>query len=1366
MSIDLAKKIIENSISSSPSFVPYSSSVSTKSGTTSSSPIIDENTEDIQIRMKAKSVAKKSIEESKASAKVSKLSATTPAQEKYTSKTTNALGYAPAILSPELRSGLRQAEGELYELAKGWISQKIQEDIEMTPAERLKRNWELFPKIITGTASLAAKIPGFLGRQLASGAFSAIESRTGERAEWTPKTGIEKFFFGEETIKSFRERYNDTNEIWASLGANNQEAKTLGILGVGLSTYLDMIPGIDDTIKNRISSIIKKEMLGAATGQTEKEIINELSDQIELHVAELSKIPNAVERKKRFEEIMDGYKDYIIRRSVSSTDDLANISTELKTSIPSKTEELAKEVENIKLSNKKSFDELEPGFEISEETKFGYLQRQLQNKLNRLKIIQEQIEEQTGKKILDGLDVYLKANLYIGKAKSRLDSFSRNSLDPLLKKIKSSKIDIDELGTYLYAKHAAERNAKIFEDFNKKNGSGLSDLEAKKILEEFEKENKTKILEDLSQDFYSKITSKRLEILKDSGLISEETYRNVKSRYQFYTPLKGKEGLGDIRLRGQGFSLSGKDIKRAKGRSSLAKNNPFTQAILDYEDAIVRSEKNEVGKTLLKLVEENPNKDLWEVENLRYSPVYNEAGELQYLDPKFKFSDNILQVVDNGKIKLITIKDKQLADAMKNLGVERAYKFLTVANNYLRNINTVLYPEFIITNFERDIQTAALNITAEQGIKMAKNVVMDVPSAMKGIYKFLRKDGDSISKEVVDETTTSIQQAKASGKSFDEWVRGRGYFDGDQIAKEAEQLGSDQGGLSDFTLNKIKQEIYSQQDVSIKDLRKSDIDLDNYLKNSEIREYVGEPFAMDPIVTSGGEVLDGYNRIAQMIKNGEESIIILKGEIPSKLKSQWDSISDEAVSKDNIKKNVNWSKLYQDLQDAGGKVGWIDSKSIEEKELELIKKINLYNADTVPKKFASVINSIAKFAEGTNEIVESAVRLSAFKNAIDNGISTERAAYLAKNLTVDFNKKGNIGVALNSAYLFANAGIQGSARILTALKTRRGRQIAAGIVAFSYGLAEANKAINSEAYEAIPEGIKDQNLIFMTPSGNYIKIKLPWGYNVFKILGDVSNDMVHGDTESSEAMKRLLLSINNSFNPLGSSTLLQSISPTLSDPLVQLEENKNWFGTSIMPEVSSYAPEKKDSSRYFSTVRESSKDITDWLNKLTGGNNIEAGFIDISPETVDHIIDFIAGGTGRFIANTYEFGSALTNKDFPPVENIPFVRQLIGSPSEYYHTGILNDYINNRKIELYDSDAIEEFREAMAHEVQNGNLDIEEAEKMFNTFYSAQEDLKLNRIIQEEDTEKRRDMARELSNEELKRLEELWQKSFEDENKE
>ena len=100
---------------------------------------------------------------------------------------------------------------------------------------------------------------------------------------------------------------------------------------------------------------------------------------------------------------------------------------------------------------------------------------------------------------------------------------------------------------------------------------------------------------------------------------------------------------------------------------------------------------------------------------------------------------------------------------------------------------------------------------------------------------------------------------------------------GEQIAKEVKDLGSDQGGISDFLADKISKENYNIETVNISELRKIDKDLDEFLKSGEVRRFEGKPFGMSPIVSSAGEVLDGYNRIAQALANRETQIEVLKG---------------------------------------------------------------------------------------------------------------------------------------------------------------------------------------------------------------------------------------------------------------------------------------------------------------------------------------------------------------------------------------------------------------------------------------------------------------------------------------------------------
>jgi hypothetical protein len=135
------------------------------------------------------------------------------------------------------------------------------------------------------------------------------------------------------------------------------------------------------------------------------------------------------------------------------------------------------------------------------------------------------------------------------------------------------------------------------------------------------------------------------------------------------------------------------------------------------------------------------------------------------------------------------------------------------------------------------------------------------------------------------------------------------------------------------------------------------------------------------------------------------------------------------------------------------------------------------------------------------------------------------------------------------------------------------------------------------------------------------------------------------------------------------------LAPTVVRPIVQLSENKNFAGQPIRKEQPPYSPKVPESSLYFKTVNPGTQKLTEWLNEKTGGNYtidreggrkaVTSGMIDINPENIDHLIDFAGGGTGRFITNIFKSGYKMLNEgDFPPISNIPFARQVVGSKPE------------------------------------------------------------------------------------------------------
>lgn len=107
----------------------------------------------------------------------------------------------------------------------------------------------------------------------------------------------------------------------------------------------------------------------------------------------------------------------------------------------------------------------------------------------------------------------------------------------------------------------------------------------------------------------------------------------------------------------------------------------------------------------------------------------------------------------------------------------------------------------------------------------------------------------------------------------------------DEVAERVREMGTDGGftepiqqGQEPYLIRQIQdQGSFAQQEVRIDELRQGDEGLDSYIKSGEIRDFEPTATQVDPIVTADGDVLDGYNRIAQALADGQETVPVLRG---------------------------------------------------------------------------------------------------------------------------------------------------------------------------------------------------------------------------------------------------------------------------------------------------------------------------------------------------------------------------------------------------------------------------------------------------------------------------------------------------------
>jgi len=361
--------------------------------------------------------------------------------------------------------------------------------------------------------------------------------------------------------------------------------------------------------------------------------------------------------------------------------------------------------------------------------------------------------------------------------------------------------------------------------------------------------------------------------------------------------------------------------------------------------------------------------------------------------------------------------------------------------------------------------------------------------------------------------------------------------------------------------------------------------------------------------------------------------------------------------------NNEWDQYYKEFVKAGGKTGFFDMKDIKEQGKEIESLISIANGGVVGGTL-KWFRASTKLVDDANGAVENAIRLSAYRNAREAGISKQKAASLAKNMTVNFNRRGELGTTLNALYMFANASIQGSmnfARTMIGLKGERGdpawsrlntaQKVSIAMMGGAYALGMLNRSIAGEDddgenfYDKVPDYIKERNIVIMKSlfggeEGEYWNIPLAYGYNIFHVFGTSTEAMIGGGKPVMEEATKIALAAAGSFSPIGfqhsedgSAMVLKNVAPTLLKPFVDLGVNENFMGGTIYNENFPFGTPKPDSAMSRRSTPQYYKDIAEFMNDATGGSRYQPGGIDIAPETMQYFVKYFTGGFGNFAVN-------------------------------------------------------------------------------------------------------------------------------------
>jgi hypothetical protein len=296
--------------------------------------------------------------------------------------------------------------------------------------------------------------------------------------------------------------------------------------------------------------------------------------------------------------------------------------------------------------------------------------------------------------------------------------------------------------------------------------------------------------------------------------------------------------------------------------------------------------------------------------------------------------------------------------------------------------------------------------------------------------------------------------------------------------------------------------------------------------------------------------------------------------------------------------------------------------------------------------------------------MENSVRFAAYKTAIapksegGAGLSRDKGAYIAKELTVNFDRKGRIAKRINSYYVFFNAGLRGTARIYETLTSPAGKKImTAGV---GIGVIQA-VMLSAFPDDDPPEFIRAKNFVIPTGGNRIITIPYPLGYNVFPSIGRIGSEFMFGDRKAGSALTGMAGAIVEAFNPLGGGELgYRTFVPTVLKIPVSVAENKDMNARPIYKpdRASDPTPGYTRSSERASSI---SQGVSYALNYLTSGfEENTKGKISPTADEIDYYAGQVTGGVGRELAKTRDVVYNLINGEETPSYRIPLLGRFYG----------------------------------------------------------------------------------------------------------
>jgi len=184
------------------------------------------------------------------------------------------------------------------------------------------------------------------------------------------------------------------------------------------------------------------------------------------------------------------------------------------------------------------------------------------------------------------------------------------------------------------------------------------------------------------------------------------------------------------------------------------------------------------------------------------------------------------------------------------------------------------------------------------------------------------------------------------------------------------------------------------------------------------------------ITNAERDIQTAIGSIYAELKDPKAAISALRKDLPTMLRAIYRAERGKAPT------NEESARWYQEFKEQGGDTAFVAMQGIEEFSQDWDKMLS------EPRTATKMLSGFMEKIEAANKAVETAARLAVYKHLVSSGaMSKPMAASYAKNLTVNFNRKGTATPLLNSLYMFFNATMQGAYKGMKTMSGPRGLKL-------------------------------------------------------------------------------------------------------------------------------------------------------------------------------------------------------------------------------------------------------------------------------------------------------------------------------------